>query len=55
MKISYLQFADDTSFRPAKKQILNNFRKLLDFFGLMSSLDINYSKSAMIPLNCDDD
>ena len=38
----------------AKKQILTNYRLLIGLFGLMSGLDINYARSTMIPLNCEE-
>ena len=43
--ISHLQFTDDTLlFFTVKKQILTNYRRLLDIFRIMSRVDINYSK-----------
>lgn len=51
VKISHLQFTDHTLlFCLGKKQIFTNYRRLLDVFGAISDPDINYSKSALIPL-----
>lgn len=51
--VSYLQFADDTLlFCLANKEVLMNYRRLLDIFSLMSTLAINYAKSAIVSLNC---
>ena len=53
--ISHLQLADDTLlFTPTENEILMNLKGILDCFGLMFGLRINYEKSAFIPLNCDD-
>ena len=52
---SHLQFADDTGlFAPPKKEVLVSLKRILDCFGLMSGLKIDYEKLAIIPLNCND-
>ena len=53
--LSHLQFADDTLLllTPAKESILN-LKRILDCFGLISRLKINYNKSALFPVNCND-
>lgn len=49
--VSHLQFADDTLvFCPAKKKWLLSLRRILDCFYLLSGLEINFSKSALIVL-----
>ncbi|XP_041999683.1 uncharacterized protein LOC121749153 [Salvia splendens] len=53
--ITHLQFADDTIiFAPANTEIIGNYKKSLQCFGLMSGLKINYGKSTLIPLNCEE-
>ena len=53
--ISHLQFKEDTLiFCPAKKDTVLNYRRLLDCFSLLSGLKINYSKSAIIPVGCEE-
>lgn len=53
IKISYLQFADDTIlFFPEKEEIIYRYKRILDYFSLISRLRINYDKSALIPINC---
>ena len=53
--LSHLQFADDTIlFCPAKEEVVLNYRCLLDSFGLMSGLQINFDKFALIPLSCEE-
>ena len=55
VSLSHLQFADDTIlFVPAKANVLVNVRRILDCFGLMSGLRINFDKSALIPMNCNE-
>ena len=52
--ILHLQFGDDTFILcPNKKECLTNYRRLLNCFSIMSGLQINYSKSALIPFRCD--
>ena len=47
--ITHLQFADDTIlFTPADKRILDNYKKFLKCFALLSGLKINYHKAALI-------
>ena len=56
IKLSNLQFADDMIlFYLTKEEILYNFKRILDCFGLMSSLKINYNKLALISCNCSKD
>ena len=46
--LTHLQFVDDTIlFAPPKKEILLNLKRVLQCFGLMSSLNINYDKSTL--------
>ena len=53
VNLTHLQFADDTIlFCPAKVKTLKNYKRILDCFGLMSDLSINYDKLAIISLNC---
>lgn len=41
--ISHLQFADDTLlFCVAKRRVLTNIRRLLDYFQVLAGLKINY-------------
>ena len=48
----HLQFADNTIlFCPARYETLANYRRILDCFGVMSGLRINYDKSALVPIN----
>ena len=52
--LSHMQFAVDTIlFSPAKKEVLMNLRRILDCYGFMSGLRINYEKYALFPLNCE--
>ena len=52
--ISHLQYANDMIiFSPAKGQNLQNIRRILDCFTIMSGLYINYSKTSLIPICCD--
>ena len=53
--LSHLQFADDIIlFCPSDSKVLINYRRILDCFSVMSGLKINFQKSALIPLNCDE-
>ncbi|KAG6404611.1 hypothetical protein SASPL_136862 [Salvia splendens] len=53
--ITHLQFPDDTIiFCPADAKIIDNYKKVLQCYALMSGLKINYKKSTLIPLNCDE-
>ena len=55
INLSHLQFADDTLlFSVAKKEELINIRRILDCFNIMLGLRINFDKSALIPLNCEE-
>ena len=56
IEVSHLQFANDTLiFCPANLETLQNVRWLLDCFALIYDLSINYSKTALIPLRCDEE
>ena len=53
VEVSHLQFADDTIiFCPANKQVIINYRRIMECFGIISGLHINYTKSAIIPICC---
>ena len=53
--ISHLQFANDTLVLcPKKKEYLINYRRMLNYFSIMSGLQINYSKSALIHFRCEE-
>lgn len=55
VNLSHLQYASDTIlFIPAKREVILNFEHILDYYGLISGLTINYEKSTIIPLNCVD-
>ena len=54
INISYLQFANDTILLcPTRYEALVNYRRILDCFGVMSGLQINYDKSIVIPIHYD--
>ena len=54
VNLSHLQFADNTILIcPARYDIFLNYRHILDCFGMMSGPIINYEKSAMVPIHCD--
>ncbi|XP_057732933.1 uncharacterized protein LOC130948239 [Arachis stenosperma] len=47
-------FADDTVlFCPPEEESVKNYKRLLCCFKLMSGLNINFEKSSLIPINCD--
>ena len=51
--MTHLQFAGDTIlFSPPNVASILNLKRILDCFGLMSGLKINYKKSALFPINC---
>ena len=53
--LSHLQFANVTIiFCPVKEEVLLNFKRILDCFGIMFGLSINFDKLVMIPINCED-
>ncbi|XP_015934406.2 uncharacterized protein LOC107460547 [Arachis duranensis] len=55
IELSHLQFADDTVlFCPPEEDTIKNYRRLLRCFQLMSGLSINFDKSSLIPINCDE-
>ncbi|XP_052109895.1 uncharacterized protein LOC127741467 [Arachis duranensis] len=54
IELSHLQFADDTIlFCPPEEETVKNYQRLLRCFELMSGLSINFDKSSLIPINCD--
>ena len=54
--ISHLQFANDMIiFSPTEDDNTQNIRRILDCFAVMFGLYINYRKSAIIPIYCDED
>ena len=54
--LSHLQFADDTHvFVLASGAYLKNYKCLLAYFSVLSRLNINFSKSALIAIGCDKD
>ncbi|XP_016206044.1 uncharacterized protein LOC107646370 [Arachis ipaensis] len=54
IELSHLQFADDTVlFYPPEEETIKNYKRLLRCFELMSGLAINFDKSSLIPINCD--
>ena len=55
VRLSHLQFVDDTIlFALPKQDVLVSLKHILDYFGLISGLKINYEKSNIISLNCDE-
>ncbi|XP_057720241.1 uncharacterized protein LOC130934716 [Arachis stenosperma] len=53
--LSHLQFADDTIlFCPLEEETIKNYKQLLRCFELMSGLSINFDKSSLISINCDE-
>ncbi|XP_057734033.1 uncharacterized mitochondrial protein AtMg01250-like [Arachis stenosperma] len=53
--LSHLQFADDTIlFCPPEDDTIKNYKRLLRCFELMLGLSINFDKSSLIPINCDE-
>ena len=56
VNITHLQYADDTLiFSLVKEQNIQNIQSILDCFTIMSGLSINYSKTALIPIYCNED
>ncbi|XP_016199195.1 uncharacterized protein LOC107640158 [Arachis ipaensis] len=56
IQLSHLQFADDTIlFCPPEDETIKNYKRLLRCFELMSGLSINFEKSSLIPINCDEE
>ncbi|XP_016168966.1 uncharacterized protein LOC107611571 [Arachis ipaensis] len=54
IELSHLQFADDTIlFCPPETETIANYKRLLRCFELMSGLSINFDKSNLIPVNCE--
>ncbi|XP_016199813.1 uncharacterized protein LOC107640826 [Arachis ipaensis] len=55
IELSHLQFADDIIlFCPPEEETIKNYKRLLRCFELMSGLSINFDKSSLIPVNCDE-
>ncbi|XP_016194949.1 uncharacterized protein LOC107635914 [Arachis ipaensis] len=55
IELLHLQFADDTIlFCPPEEETIKNYRRLLRCFELMSGLSINFDKSSLVSVNCDD-
>ncbi|XP_020972640.1 uncharacterized protein LOC107627573 [Arachis ipaensis] len=52
VKLSHLQFADDTILFCPPETIIN-YDRLLRCFEVMSGLTINFDKSSLIPINCE--
>ena len=54
MNMSLLQFANDTIlFCPNSLETLVNYRRILDYFGVILGLRINYEKSTLVLIHCD--
>nr|XP_025611773.1 uncharacterized protein LOC112705129 [Arachis hypogaea] len=54
IELSHLQFADDTIlFCPSETETIVNYKRLLRCFELMSGLSINFDKSNLISVNCE--
>ncbi|XP_016172720.1 uncharacterized protein LOC107615123 [Arachis ipaensis] len=54
IELSHLQFADDTIlFCPPETETIVNYKRLLRYFELMSGLSINFDKSNLISVNCE--
>ncbi|XP_016173488.1 uncharacterized protein LOC107615992 [Arachis ipaensis] len=55
VELSHLQFADDTIlFCPPEDETMKYYKRLLRWFELMSGLSINFEKSSLIPINCEE-
>ncbi|XP_016168118.1 uncharacterized protein LOC107610598 [Arachis ipaensis] len=53
IELSHLQFADDTIlFYPPEVETFRNYKRLLRCFEVISGLSINFEKSSLIPVNC---
>ncbi|XP_072061984.1 uncharacterized protein [Arachis hypogaea] len=54
IELSHLQFADDTIlFYPPEEETIRNYAMLLRFVEMMSGLTINFDKSSLIQINCE--
>ncbi|XP_015946678.1 uncharacterized protein LOC107471702 [Arachis duranensis] len=54
IKLSHLQFADNTIlFCSSEEDTIRNYARLLRCFEVMSGLIINFDKSSLIPINCE--
>ncbi|XP_016162200.1 uncharacterized protein LOC107604981 [Arachis ipaensis] len=54
IELSHLQFADDTIlFCPQETETIVNYKRLLRCFELMYGLSINFDKSNLIAINCE--
>ncbi|XP_016172423.1 uncharacterized protein LOC107614804 [Arachis ipaensis] len=55
VELSHIQFADDTiMFYPPEDETMKNYKRLLRWFELMSWLNINFEKSSLILINCEE-
>ncbi|XP_057758941.1 uncharacterized protein LOC130979502 [Arachis stenosperma] len=55
VELSYLQFADDAIlFCPPEEETIKNYKRLLHWFELISELGINFDKSNLILINCEE-
>ncbi|XP_020992360.1 uncharacterized protein LOC110278447 [Arachis duranensis] len=55
IELSHLQFTDDSIlFCPSEEETIKNYRRLLHCFELMSGLSINFDKSSLISINCEE-
>ncbi|XP_015970212.1 uncharacterized protein LOC107493670 [Arachis duranensis] len=55
VELSHLQFADDIIlFCPPEDETMKNYKRLLRWFELISGLNINFEKSSLIPINCEE-
>ncbi|XP_020992356.1 uncharacterized protein LOC110278444 [Arachis duranensis] len=55
IELTHLQFADDIIlFFPPEEETIKNYRRLLRCFELMSDLSINFDKSSLISINCEE-
>ncbi|XP_016168620.1 uncharacterized protein LOC107611179 [Arachis ipaensis] len=55
IELSHLQFIDGTIlFCPSEEETIKNYKRLLRCFDLMLGLSINFDKSNLIQINCDE-
>ena len=56
VELFHLQFAGSTIlFCPAKVKTVKNYKRIMECFGIMAALSINYDKLAIIAVNVDED
>ena len=54
--LTHVQFMDDIIlFCPANEEVLLNYVRILNYFGVMLGLKINYDKSTFIPFKCEEE